>query len=57
MLPLPSGEQLYQDRRSFADGIKRLRKQYPAAYEMFQEDWEELYDELVGKSSGRIGQG
>jgi len=50
-------DQLYQDRRSFANGIKRLRKQYPAAYEMFQEDWEELYDELVGKSSGRIGQG
>lgn len=53
-LPEDLVEGLYQDRRSFADGIKRLRKKYPETYAMFQEDWDELYDELVGKTSGVI---
>jgi len=53
-LPGELVEALYQDRRSFADGIKRLRKKYPAAYAMFQEDWDELYNELTGTNSGVI---
>lgn len=53
-LPEELVEALSQDRRAFADGIKRLRKKYQATYEMFKEDWEALYDELVGKSGGVI---
>lgn len=53
-LPEEFVESLIRERRLFADGIKRLRKKYPATYAMFEEDWEALYNELVGKSGNVV---